>query len=184
MSSVDRMTVRSAVSDVPSASGRDVPAVRRTRRKPDHVAWRSRIVGHGEAAPAELVPNERNWRRHPPSQQKALAGALTEVGWVQQVVVNRTSGRLVDGHLRVELALARGEPAVPVTYVELSEDEERVVLATLDPLAAMADADATKLAELLRDLAPGSLTTPDRTVPTRAAAARPWAMQSGRPIPR
>jgi len=116
--------------------------------------WRSRIVGHGAEAPSSLVPNERNWRRHPAGQRKALAGALAEVGWVQQVIVNRTTGRLVDGHLRVELALARGEPSVPVTYVELSEEEERVVLATLDPLAALAEADADKLAELLRDLAP------------------------------
>jgi DNA modification methylase len=116
--------------------------------------WRNRIVGHGEEAPAQLVPNERNWRRHPVGQQKALAGALAEVGWVQQVVVNKTTGRLVDGHLRVELALARDEATVPVTYVELSEDEERIVLATLDPLAAMADTDTAKLAELLRDLAP------------------------------
>jgi hypothetical protein len=41
-----------------------------------------------------------------------------------------------------------------VTYVDLSEDEERLVLATLDPLAAMATADQTKLEELLRDLTP------------------------------
>jgi DNA modification methylase len=148
------MTLRSAVSDVPSAPGRAVSAARRTRRNPERVAWRSRIVGHGEEPPAQLVPNERNWRRHPPGQQKALAGALAEVGWVQQVIVNRTTGRLVDGHLRVELALARGEAAVPVTYVDLSEEEERVVLATLDPIGTMAEADAAKLEQLLRDLAP------------------------------
>jgi len=80
--------------------------------------------------------------------------ALAEVGWVAEVLVNQTTGHLVDGHLRVELALARGEPTVPVTYVELSEDEERLVLASLDPLAAMATAEAEQLATLLAGLDP------------------------------
>jgi DNA modification methylase len=117
--------------------------------------WRSRIVGHGEVPPAELVPNPRNWRTHPSDQQTALSGALGEVGWVAEVTVNQTTGHVVDGHLRIELALARREKSVPVTYVELSEDEERLVLASLDPLAAMAEAEATKLAELLEGLDPG-----------------------------
>jgi hypothetical protein len=79
---------------------------------------------------------------------------VTEVGWVAQVLVNKTTGHVVDGHLRVELAISRNEQTVPVTYVELSKDEERLVLATLDPLAAMASADTAKLAELLADLTP------------------------------
>jgi hypothetical protein len=116
--------------------------------------WRNRITGHAEVAPASLLPNPANWRRHPVRQQRALAGALGEVGWVAQVMVNRTSGHLVDGHLRLELALARGEPTVPVAYVELSEAEERLVLASLDPLAAMADTDRDALALLLAEVTP------------------------------
>jgi len=117
--------------------------------------WKNRIVGHDELAPDDLVPNPRNWRTHPAEQQAALSGALAEVGWVAEVLVNRATGHVVDGHLRVELALARKEPTVPVTYVELSEDEERLVLATLDPLAAMATAERDALAALLADLSPG-----------------------------
>src|SRR5947207_12476544 len=116
--------------------------------------WRNRIVGHADIPPAALVPNPRNWRTHPAEQQRALGGALAEVGWVAEVLVNRTTGHVVDGHLRIELALARKEPAVPVTYVELTEDEERIVLATLDPLAAMADAESSALAELLAGIEP------------------------------
>jgi hypothetical protein len=37
--------------------------------------------------------------------------------------------------------LERKGPTLPVTYVELSDDEERLVLATLDPLASLAPAD-------------------------------------------
>jgi DNA modification methylase len=116
--------------------------------------WRNRIVGHAELPPRDLVPNPRNWRTHPPEQQRALAGSLAEVGWVGEVLVNRTTGRVVDGHLRIELALGRHEPVVPVTYLELTEDEERLVLASLDPIGAMADAEATALEELLADLDP------------------------------
>ena len=83
------------------------------------------------------------------------AGALSEVGWVAQVLVNRTTGHVVDGHLRVELAISRGEPSVPVVYVELSEEEERLVLASLDPLAAMATAEKDALAALLAGLETG-----------------------------
>ena len=116
--------------------------------------WRSRITGHADVPPATLIPNPRNWRTHPADQQRALGGALSEIGWVAEVLVNKTTGNVVDGHLRIELALAREEPSVPVSYVELTEAEERLVLATLDPLAAMAEAEATSLASLLAGLEP------------------------------
>lgn len=111
--------------------------------------WRSRITGHGLVDPAELVANPANWRTHPKHQRAALKGVLAEVGWVQSVIVNVTTGRLVDGHLRVEEAAFAGEK-VPVVYVDLTEAEERIVLASLDPLAALAGTDDGKLAELLR----------------------------------
>jgi len=114
--------------------------------------WRNRIVGTGEEAPDQLVANPANWRRHPGGQRDALRGSLSEVGWVARVLINRTTGHIVDGHLRVELALARHEPSVPVTYVELSDQEERLVLASLDPIAAMASAEKDALASLLADL--------------------------------
>ena len=113
------------------------------------MAWESRIVGHGEAAPADLVGNPRNWRTHPKAQRDALAGVLDQVGWVQDVIVNKRTGYLVDGHARVAVAAQRGEASVPVVYVDLSEDEELLILATLDPLAAMAEADTDALADLL-----------------------------------
>ena len=48
-------------------------------------------------------------RRDPKAPQDALAGALDDVGWIQQVPVNRRTGFVVDGHARVALALSRGE---------------------------------------------------------------------------
>jgi len=118
-------------------------------------SWRNRIVGSGEESPDQLLANPLNWRVHPQMQQEALAGVLSEVGWVQQVIVNQRTGHLIDGHLRVSLALRRNEPTVPVLYVDLDPEEEALILATLDPLAAMATADAEKLDELLRDVRTG-----------------------------
>jgi DNA modification methylase len=115
-------------------------------------AWANRIVGSGEEAPDQLLANPANFRVHPKAQQEALAGVLDQVGWVQNVLVNQRTGHVVDGHLRVALAISRGEPIVPVLYVDLSEDEERLVLASLDPLAAMATTDEAKLRELLAEV--------------------------------
>jgi hypothetical protein len=112
-------------------------------------SWQNRIVGSGEEAPDQLMANPKNWRIHPITQQEAVGNVLDQVGWVQQVIVNKVTGHLVDGHLRVALAISREEPSIPVTYVELSEQEEALVLATLDPLAGLAATDGEKLAELL-----------------------------------
>ncbi|MBF8291139.1 MAG: ParB domain protein nuclease, partial [Chloroflexi bacterium] len=53
---------------------------------------------------------------------------------------------------RVALAISRNESSVPVLYVDLSPDEEALVLATLDPIGAMATADEAKLNELLAEV--------------------------------
>lgn len=111
--------------------------------------WRSRIVGHGTEVPDQLLANPFNFRIHPKAQQDALAGLLDQVGWVQDIIVNQRTGHVVDGHLRVSLAISREEPMVPVVYVDLDEAEERLVLASIDPLAAMAVTDADAFAVLM-----------------------------------
>jgi DNA modification methylase len=79
---------------------------------------------------------------------------LGEVGWVNEILVNKQTGHVVNGHARIALAIERHEATVPVTYVDLSGDEERTVLATLDPLGAMATTDLAKLEELLAAATP------------------------------
>ena len=115
--------------------------------------WQNRIVGEGEVAAVDLVPHPQNWRKHPAGQGTVLGQTLDGVGWVQRVIVNRRTGRMLDGHLRAELARKQGEQTpVPVVYVDLSEDEERTILATLDPIAGMAIADEATLAGLVRSI--------------------------------
>src|SRR3990170_8310541 len=114
--------------------------------------WANRIVGAGEEAPDQLLANPANFRIHPAMQQAALEGSLDTLGWVQQVLVNRQSGNVIDGHLRVALALRHNQPLVPVLYVDLTEDEERQALLSLDPVAAMAATDRDKLQALLQSV--------------------------------
>jgi hypothetical protein len=114
--------------------------------------WQSRIVGHGEEAPDQLLANPKNWRIHPKSQQSAMEAVLDKVGWVQDVIVNRQTGNMIDGHMRVSLADRRNEKTVPVVYVDLSPEEEDLVLATLDPLGDLAATDRAQLSELLGEL--------------------------------
>lgn len=110
---------------------------------------RNRIVDFQVVDPKTLVPNEKNWRRHPDAQRAALNGALNELGWVGVVTVNRTTGNLVDGHLRRDAALERGEKGVPAIFVELSEQEEALMLASLDSIGALAVTDRDQLDALL-----------------------------------
>jgi hypothetical protein len=114
--------------------------------------WKNRIVGQGEVQPDQLLANPKNWRIHPKEQQDALTSVLDRVGWVQQVVVNQQTNFVVDGHLRVSMAISKGEPTMPVVYVDLTEEEESLVLATIDPLAALARTDEDQLQELVKGL--------------------------------
>ena len=126
------------------------------------MSWKNRIVGHGEQAAISFMANPRNWRIHPKAQREALTGVLSEVGWVQSVIVNRTTGNVVDGHARIEEALKLGdETPVPFVEVELSEEEEKQVLLTLDPISAMAAADKQNLDSLLHDVSTASSAVAD-----------------------
>lgn len=113
--------------------------------------WRNRIVGYGVEEADQLLANPANWRIHPKYQQDALSGVLSEIGWVQNIIVNKTTGHVVDGHMRAAVAISKGAQ-VPVTYVELTDDEEKLILATLDPIGTLAATDGEKLADLIRDL--------------------------------
>jgi hypothetical protein len=125
--------------------------------EPQTKQWRNRIVGHGVERPDQILANPKNFRFHPKFQQDALEGVLASVGLVQDVIINRMTGHLIDGHLRVSLAMKRGITALPVKYVDLSEEEENVILATFDPLSALAATDGEKLGDLVRDVQVGPL---------------------------
>jgi len=118
--------------------------------------WRNRIVGHGEESPSNLLAHPDNYRIHTLLQQDGVEGSLEEVGWVQSITVNKRTGFVVNGHLRITLALRNGAKSVPVEYVDLSPTEEATVLAVLDASVGYAEADPNKLDALLREVSSGS----------------------------
>lgn len=95
----------------------------------------------------ELSANPHNWRKHPKSQVTALNAVLEEVGWAGALLYNERTGRLIDGHLRKEVSGLDDE--IPVLVGSWTEDQEKTILATLDPIAAMAEADREALVGLL-----------------------------------
>lgn len=118
--------------------------------------WTSKIVGHDRVSPDQLLAHPLNFRKHPMKQREALAAAIAEVGFIRSVTVNKRTGNLIDGHERVWQALTSEQPLIDVEYVDLSEEEEKKALATMDGISEMAEIDPIKLDELLREVDTGS----------------------------
>jgi len=115
--------------------------------------WRNRIVRYADVPPDQLLANPANYRRHPKPQQDALSGVITEVGYLDPVLVQDGTDMVIDGHLRVELAIRANQPTIRVAYTDLSDDEAALILATHDPLTAMAYHDQEALDALLAAVA-------------------------------
>src|SRR5690242_1070628 len=113
---------------------------------------RDRIKELRRVKASELRPHPSNWRSHPESQQNALRGVLSELGYADALIARECpdgSLMLLDGHLRAE---ATPDALVPVLVTDLDEDEGKKLLLTLDPLAAMAEADKAKLDAVMRQV--------------------------------
>lgn len=114
--------------------------------------FRDRIKEFKRVSAADLRPNPKNWRTHPQAQQDALRKVLAEVGFADTAIARELpdgSLQLIDGHLRTEVA---GDAPIPVLVLDVTEAEADKLLATLDPLTAMADKNAEALASLFADL--------------------------------
>lgn len=114
---------------------------------------RDRIKELRRVEARQLIPNAKNWRTHPESQKNALRGLLAEIGFADALLARELpDGRLelIDGHLRAETT---PDMRVPVLVLDVNEEEADKLLATLDPLAAMAgknDEMFSELADTLR----------------------------------
>lgn len=96
-----------------------------------------------------LADNPNNWRRHPKEQTDALGALISdpEIGWAGVLLFNARTNRLVDGHARK--AVVDPKTLVPVLIGDWSEAAEARILATLDPLAALAERDDDALRKLV-----------------------------------
>jgi ParB-like chromosome segregation protein Spo0J len=98
---------------------------------------------------SELVENPKNWRRHPQSQIDTLGDVISQVGWAGACLLNEKTGRLIDGHARQKVALQNGDVPIPVLIGSWSEEEEALILATLDPIGGMAIGDQKAYQQLI-----------------------------------
>ena len=117
---------------------------------------RDRIKELRRVKASELIPNPKNWRTHPIAQQDALKGILAEVGFAGAVLARELDDgtlMLIDGHMRAE---ATTDQEIPVLILDVDEAESDKLLATFDPIAAMAESDAHALDALLRNVDTGS----------------------------
>jgi hypothetical protein len=109
---------------------------------------RNRIKEHRRVRAGDLVPHELNYRLHPAAQRDALLALYDAVGFARSLLVfELPDGRLklIDGHLRRDLS---PDLLVDVEVLDVNEEEARALLLSIDPLAALAEADAEAHARL------------------------------------
>jgi DNA modification methylase len=109
---------------------------------------RDRIKELRRVKASTLLKNPKNFRKHPKKQKRLLTQLLGQLGYADALIARETPQglELLDGHLRVDTTPTA---IVPVLIVDLNDDEAKLFLATLDPLAAMAETDTAKFSELI-----------------------------------
>jgi len=113
---------------------------------------RDRIIDFRRVSANLLLPNPKNWRVHNNRQRNILKGVLAEIGYADALLVRKLPDgtlQLLDGHLRAETT---PNQQVPVLVLDLNDTEADKLLATLDPLAALAETDQTMLDDLLAQI--------------------------------
>ena len=125
-------------------------ALRKDLEDKSPIQIRDRIRGLIRVRARDLVPNKKNWRRHPKAQADALRGLLEEIGYADVIIVRQLANgkyEIIDGHLRVEIT---PDAMVPVIVLDVTEEEADKLLLTLDPSAAMAESDTERMVELIK----------------------------------
>ena len=105
----------------------------------------------------DLKPHPQNWRRHPENQRDVLTGLLDEVGFAGTILAYEDPEwgmTIIDGHLRQETVTPATE--VPVVVLDVTREEAQIILATFDPLSALAEVDQDSLAKLLAEVSTNS----------------------------
>jgi DNA modification methylase len=144
---------------------------------------KDRIVELVRIPANELMPNPKNWRTHSKKQLDALKGVLAEIGFAGAALGRRLpSGdvMLIDWHARTEVS---GTSPIPVLILDVTESEADTILATFDPLGAMAGADAAKLDELLSSVQTQNEAIIEMLEQTAKDAGSEWAQGEPTPSP-
>jgi hypothetical protein len=114
--------------------------------------FRDRIKRFCRVPAAALRQNPHSYKIHPDRQRTALRDLLAEVGLADALLVRELRGshfEIIDGHLRAEIV---AKQKLPVLVLDVTAAEAKQLIATGDPLAAMACPDPAKLDALLREV--------------------------------
>ena len=102
---------------------------------------------------AELLPAEYNPRKDlkpgDPEYDK-LKRSIEQFGYVEPVIWNKVTGRVVGGHQRLKVLIGMGINEVECVIVELPEDKEKALNIALNKISG--DWDKDKLTLLISDL--------------------------------
>ena len=101
----------------------------------------------------KLVPADYNPRKDlkpgDPEYEK-LKRSLSEFGYVEPVIWNKTTGHVVGGHQRLKVLIDTGVTEVECVVVEMSEEKEKALNIALNKISGEWDKD--KLSLLIADL--------------------------------
>jgi hypothetical protein len=125
--------------DTPPSAPDDHPPSTTHHSPPTTHQIRNRIKAHRKVRAGDLLAHEWNFRAHPERQKAALAGIYEEVGFARSLLAYELpDGRLklIDGHLRREVD---PDMEVDVEILDVTDEEARKLLLTIDPLAALAE---------------------------------------------
>src|SRR5438105_3991757 len=114
---------------------------------------RNRIKSHRKVRARDLIPHEWNFRVHPEAQRAALAGIYAEVGFARSLLAYELPDghlKLIDGHLRRDFD---PDMEVDVEVLDVTEEEARQLLLTVDPLAGIAQ-EQQQLQQRLVEMTP------------------------------
>lgn len=101
----------------------------------------------------ELLPAEYNPRKDlKPGdlEYEKLKRSIEQFGYVEPVIWNKTTGRVVGGHQRLKVLLEMGVTEVECVVIEMSEEKEKALNVALNKING--DWDKDKLALLIFDL--------------------------------
>ncbi|EDN8993470.1 ParB N-terminal domain-containing protein [Listeria monocytogenes] len=101
----------------------------------------------------QLIPADYNPRkdlRPGDSEYEKIKRSLEEFGYVDPVIWNKTTGRVVGGHQRLKVLASMGRTEVECVVVELNEEKEKALNVALNKISG--DWDKEKLAVLMTDL--------------------------------
>ena len=102
---------------------------------------------------ADLMPAEYNPRKDlkPGDQEyEKLKRSLEEFGYVEPVIWNKATGRVVGGHQRLKVLMDMGITEVDCVVVDMPEDKEKALNIALNKISGEWDND--KLTLLIADL--------------------------------